>query len=241
MGHATHHFWQFSAFDGIFPLQLARESDDKKQEKSDDDSDDDDDSDSDDEVDEMVKKLLKKSKSKTKLKSKKTKSGEEEITAREWVRFFYTMIEPVEPRTRLVDPYVSFAKMLFRYAVRSREKGDFKDALYCLDEIAFPLGEAERLSSEKTRVNGVSGSGDHVAVRTANGMSQGGEAKANHIVLLDEIRVTREEVTMEKVICRCYLSHLRERLSYCVEAGHIECSVVSTFIVRFCRFSEKSN
>ena len=89
-------------------------------------------------------------KTKVKLKGKKI---EREVTAQEWVRFFYVMIEPVEPRTRLVDPYVSFAKMLFRYAVKSRESGDYKDALYCLDEMAFPLGEAERLIFKRRRQN----------------------------------------------------------------------------------------
>ena len=43
---------------------------------------------------------------------------------------------------------MDFAKQLFRYAVRARENGDYKDALYCLDEMAFPLGQAERLSKE---------------------------------------------------------------------------------------------
>jgi len=168
--------------------ELARESDDRKKEnedESDDDSDDDDSDavDSDEANNNPGKKYFKsKSMAKKNAKQKAKKEREELITAREWVRFFYVMIEPVEPRTRLVDPYVSFAKMLFRYAVRSREKGDFKDALYCLDEMAYPLGEAERLSSEKKK--------EKVEP----------EAEENHLALLDEVRVAREEVTMEKSI-----------------------------------------
>ena len=118
-------------------LQLARQADDKRKEKSieissdeDDDTDSDDDEDDDDDDDDAAKQKEKKKKEKkmkAKLeKAKSKRNGNEDALAREWVRFFYVMIEPVEPRTRLVDPYVSFAKMLFRYAVRSRENGDYK-------------------------------------------------------------------------------------------------------------------
>ena len=136
-----------SGFDKV--AQLARDTvpdADRVRRKSQSESNSDDESDDDDEGD--GKKGEKKEKSlsgDSKTLMKEVKKRDE---ARVWVRFFYVMIEPVTPRVRLVEPFLDFAKQLFRYAVRARENGDYKDALYCLDEMAFPLGEAERLSKD---------------------------------------------------------------------------------------------
>ena len=141
-----------------------------------------------------------------KKSSSSAKAEVVEISARVWVRFFYIMIEPVEPKTRLVEPYMSFAKQLFGYAVKAREKCDFKEALYYFDEMAFPLGEAERLSKATSSAGPPPPDNTSNGCSTSNNNNNNNEGDAAFENCLDpvqvesEVRVTREEVTMEKSI-----------------------------------------
>ena len=128
-------------------------------------------------------------KQKTEEEPSETETPLPNITARDWVRFFYVMIEHVEPRTHLVTPFLTFARQLFQYAVRARENADYKDAQYYLDEMAYPMGEAERLSKERTATE-----------KALHGNNNVADQEAEDVAVESEVRVMREEVIMEKSI-----------------------------------------
>jgi len=117
--------------------------------------------------------------------------------ARQWIRFYHAMIKYLQHEGLLSLAHYAFSQQLFHQAVKSREDGNFKDAIYFLEEMSFPLEETERLtarrSNDLSQLNGAK-------LLSEFKCDQGLDFDGIEVDLAAETRVKKSEASIEKSI-----------------------------------------